>query len=110
MLVATKPLSRQAYFCRDKRHVLLRQKTYFVATVIILVAAPANDTMLLFEVPIGSVFRLNCITDAKSSVCMILLFEVRRKPTKFLLWLKCVYCPRNQLTVVLINVCIVHKI
>ena len=46
--VATKVLSRQAYFCRDKRRVLswqarvCRDRT-FVATKIILVAAPAND-------------------------------------------------------------------
>ena len=66
MLAATKRLSRlnvlsqQAYFCRDKRRVC-RDKTYllslrqnyvsillsrhvFVATKIILMAAPANDT------------------------------------------------------------------
>ena len=47
--VATKVLSQLAYFCRDKRRVLSRQtrvcsdKT-FVATKIILVAAPANNT------------------------------------------------------------------
>ena len=48
--VATKVLSRQAYFCRDKRRVLSRQKTCFVATKhvfvtteMVLVAAPAND-------------------------------------------------------------------
>ena len=33
--VATKVLSWQTYFCRDKRRVLLRQK---------IVAAPANDS------------------------------------------------------------------
>ena len=40
-------LLRQAYFCRDKRRVLWRQKRVFVATKIILVAAPANDTQAL---------------------------------------------------------------
>ena len=52
MLVATKPLlqqtrvsrdkylSRQAYFC----HVFCRDKNVFVATKMILLAAPANDT------------------------------------------------------------------
>ena len=49
-LHSTKVLSRQAYFGRDKRRVLGRktrvcdEKT-FVATKIILVAAPANDTI-----------------------------------------------------------------
>ena len=46
VFVATKVslcLSRQAYFCRDKRRVLLRT---FVATKIILVAAPASDGKL----------------------------------------------------------------
>ena len=40
-------LSRQAYFCGDKRRVLWRQKRVFVATKIILVAAPVNDTQAL---------------------------------------------------------------
>ena len=38
--VARKLLSRQSYFCRDKRRVL---KHMFVATKLILVAAAAND-------------------------------------------------------------------
>ena len=45
-------LSRQAYFCRDKRrvtntcdkHVIIAGKHVFLATKMILVAAPANDT------------------------------------------------------------------
>ena len=37
--LASKVLSRQAYFCLDKRRVLV-----FVATKMILVAAPANDS------------------------------------------------------------------
>ena len=39
-----KRLSRQTYFCRDKRRVC-RDKM-FVATKMILVAAPANDNSL----------------------------------------------------------------
>ena len=39
----TKLLSWQAYFCRNKRCVLLRQTRLFVATKMILVAAPASD-------------------------------------------------------------------
>ena len=39
-------LSRQAYYCRDKRRVLSRQtRKTFVATKILLVAAPANDSV-----------------------------------------------------------------
>ena len=55
MSVATKGLSRQAYFCPDKRHVLSQQthvcndKT-FVMTKMILVAVPANDTSLPWPV------------------------------------------------------------
>ena len=42
--VATKVcLSRQNYVCRDKRFVATN--TCFVATKIILVAAPANDSL-----------------------------------------------------------------
>ena len=41
MFVATKVLSRQAHFCRDKRRVFSRQKTCFLATK--MMAAPAND-------------------------------------------------------------------
>ena len=51
MLVATKllSLSRRACFCRDKRRVLSRQKRVcrdkmFVATKMLLVAAPAKDS------------------------------------------------------------------
>ena len=48
MFVTTKRLSQQAYFCRDKRPVLLWQTRVcrnksFVATKMILVAAPGND-------------------------------------------------------------------
>ena len=35
-------LLQQAYFCRDKRHVLFHKTV--VATKMILVAGPANDT------------------------------------------------------------------
>ena len=47
-------LSRQAYFCRDKRLVLLRQARIFgdrtfVATKMILVAAPANDNRKVLQ-------------------------------------------------------------
>ena len=49
-LVVTKVLTRQEYFCHDKRRVLSRQtcrdKT-FVATNSILVAAPAIDSLSL---------------------------------------------------------------
>ena len=51
MFVATKGLSRQAYFFRDKRHTLscqtrvCRDKT-FVTTKMILVAASASDSLL----------------------------------------------------------------
>ena len=38
-------LSRQAYFCHDKIRVCLYKR--FVATKIILVAAPANNTLFL---------------------------------------------------------------
>ena len=43
-------LARQAYFCRDKRRVLSREKRVcgdktFVTTKMILVAAPANDNL-----------------------------------------------------------------
>ena len=46
--------SRQAFFCRDKRPVLLRQaRTFrdrtFVATKMILVAAPANDNRKVLQ-------------------------------------------------------------
>ena len=51
MLVATKllSLSQGACFCRDKRRVLSRQKRVcrdkmFVATKMLLVAAPAKDS------------------------------------------------------------------
>ena len=49
MFVVTKVLSRQAYFCRDKRCVCrdkrcdCRDKHVFVATKMTLVAAPASD-------------------------------------------------------------------
>ena len=51
VFVTTKVLSWQAYFCHNKRHVLSWQNyiccynilSYFVATKITLVAAPAND-------------------------------------------------------------------
>ena len=45
MFVATKVLSRQAYFCRDKRRVLSRQ-----TCVMMLVAAPANDNIQLVQI------------------------------------------------------------
>ena len=41
--VATKVLSRQAYFCRD-RHTFVATKDVFVATKMILVAVPAKNT------------------------------------------------------------------
>ena len=44
-------LSRQAYFCRDKRRVLSWEKTCLVATKMIQVAAPANDTPRLIIPP-----------------------------------------------------------
>ena len=69
MLVATKVLSRQIYFCRDKLFIiyynyvcrdkltfiatktcLSRQNTSFVATKIILVASPANEIFSLLTV------------------------------------------------------------
>ena len=45
-------LSRQTYFCRDKKRVLSRQTRVcrdetFVVTKMILVAAPANDSKAL---------------------------------------------------------------
>jgi len=42
--VATKGLSRQGYFCRDKRRVLSPFLFCFVATKMIVVAAPASDS------------------------------------------------------------------
>ena len=48
--VATEVFSRQAYFCRDKRRILssqrrvCRDKEVFVATKMILMAAPATDS------------------------------------------------------------------
>ena len=39
-----KKLSRQAYFCRDKIRLVCRDKHVFVATKMVLVAAPASDS------------------------------------------------------------------
>ena len=71
--VATKVLSQQEYFCHDKSHVLSWQTTNtFVATKIILVAAPSNDTkqharemipMLLLRLPsIANLLTTSVIT------------------------------------------------
>ena len=80
MFLATKVLSRQAYFCHDKRHVLSRQTRVcrdksFVATKMILVAAPANDIELFF---------LN-------SLCVLISLIL----TQLGIWAAC-HCVRNE--------------
>ena len=48
MFVASKVLSRQAYFCRDKRRV---------ATKMILAAAPADDNQIALIHPLAGIHR-----------------------------------------------------
>ena len=74
IFVAANVLLRQAYFCRDKRLVLSRQtrvchnKSKFVMTKIILVAASANDRVLkrmfvclIFSDSLNLLPKLDCV-------------------------------------------------